>query len=346
MMSLSDNQENMDLQNPVSSASVGAAPADDDGFRAIDVNTLDSFKEEVSLKGPDTQPDFDRFKLLFDPEEIKKEEGGFDALYKITKKVKEELFEPLIPGADVETEPLKGSGAGPNDDLADEEAEAEEGPTAEELGFARGYEEGLAKGLEEGKAQGHAKGYEQGLEEGREEGFKQGEADGFAKGEADGLEKGMAEGLEAGRNEVVKEMESILTPFREALGTVDQLMENLLTRYEDQLVGLVFKIAEKAVMARLDTDDSVIKNTIIDALSYLASPEEITLSVSDEDYEYVEMVKETFFESLSSLTRVTVNTDSMIPKGGCRIESAGATIATDPESKLQAVYEAITQVGK
>jgi flagellar assembly protein FliH len=35
----------------------------------------------------------------------------------------------------------------------------------------------------------------------------------------------------------------------------------------------------------------------------------------------------------------------MIPKGGCRIESAGASIATDPETKLKAVYEAIAQAG-
>jgi flagellar assembly protein FliH len=111
------------------------------------------------------------------------------------------------------------------------------------------------------------------------------------------------------------------------------------------LVELVCQIAGKVVMAKLDADETVIKNTILDALSQLASPEEIVLSVAEEDYEYVEMIKETFFESVRSLTNITVNTDAMIPKGGCRIESAGATIATDPESKLKAVYDAIAQAG-
>lgn len=330
MISLSDQEEHKDVRSSLA----------DDGFKAIDVGSLDSFDNEVSLKRPDTQPDFDRFKLLFDPLEVQKEEGGFEALYKVTKQLKEELFEPLIQGAD---EPgTKKDVSGPLEEVQNEDA-PEDGPTPEEQGFAKGYEQGLAQGLEKGQADGHAKGYKGGLEKGREQGFKQGEPDGFAKGKAEGFEKGLEQGRDAGKQEVVQEMAQVLDPFRQALETADQMLESMLKRYEIQLVALVCQIAEKVVMAKLDSDDAVIKDTILDALSQLASPEEITLSVSEDDYEYVEMIKETFFESVRSLAHITVNTDAMIPKGGCRIESAGATIATDPESKLKAVYDAIAQ---
>nr|WP_320017522.1 FliH/SctL family protein [uncultured Desulfobacter sp.] len=333
-MSLSDQEEHKNQE----------AFLQDDGFKAIDVGSLDNFDEEVSLKRPDTEPDFDRFKLLFDPLEVEREEGGFEAVYKVTKQLKEELFEPLIQGADVNTdEPVtKEDVTGPLEKARDAD-EPEEKPNPEKQGFAAGYEQGMAQGLEKGQAAGHAKGYDEGLEKGREEGFKQGETDGFAKGEAEGFEKGMEEGRDAGKQEIVQEMSQILDPFRQALGTADQMLEDMLTRYETQLVELVCQIAGKVVMAKLDADDTVIKNTILDALSQLASPEQITLSVAEEDYEYVEMIKETFFDSVRSLTNITVNTDAMIPKGGCRIESAGATIATDPESKLKAVYDAIAQ---
>ncbi|WP_020587776.1 FliH/SctL family protein [Desulfobacter curvatus] len=333
-MSLSDQDEHKE----------GSLSSQDDEFKAIDVGALDSFNEEISLKTPDTEPDFDRFKLLFDPLEVQREEGGFEAVYKVTKQLKEELFEPLIQGADVDADSDKKNDPDPMAET-EEEDEPEDGPTPEEQGFAAGYEQGMAQGLEEGEAAGHAKGYEEGLEKGREEGFKQGETDGFAKGEAEGFEKGMAEGRDAGKQEIIQEMPQVLDPFRQALETADQMLENMLARYETQLVELVCQIAGKVVLAKLDSDDAVIKNTILDALSQLASPEEITLNVAAEDYEYVEMVKETFFESVRSLTHITVNTDAMIPKGGCRIESAGATIATDPESKLKAVYDAIAQAG-
>ena len=335
-MSLSNQEEHKNLK----------AFSQDDGFKAIDVGSLDNFDEEVSLKRPDTEPDFDRFKLLFDPLEVEREEGGFEAVYKITKQLKEELFEPLVPGVDVDTdEPVvKKDVSGPLE-KAREADETEEITTPEEQGFAAGYEQGMAQGIEKGQADGHAKGYEEGLEKGREEGFKQGETDGFAKGEAEGFEKGMEEGRDAGKQEIAQEMAQVLDPFRQALGTADQMLEDMLARYETQLVELVCQIAGKVVMAKLDADDTVIKDTVLDALSQLASPEEITLSVAEEDYEYVEMIKEKFFESVRSLTNITVNTDAMIPKGGCRIESAGATIATDPESKLKAVYDAIAQAG-
>jgi len=335
-MSLSDRTDHKGLQS--SSA--------DDGFKAIDVSSLDNFNEEVSLKGPDTQPDFDRFTLLFDPLDIQKEENGFEALYSVTKQLKEELFEPLIQGADVAgDEPgVETDVSGPPGEVQNGDV-PEEDPTPEEQGFAAGYEQGMAQGLEKGHADGHAKGYEEGLEKGREHGFKQGESDGFAKGEAQGVEKGLEQGRDAGKEEIAREMTQVLDPFRQALESADKMLENMLARYETQLVDLVCQIAGKVVLAKLDSDDAVIKNTILDALSQLVSPEEITLSVAEEDYEYVEMVKEAFFESVRSLTHITVNTDAMIPKGGCRIESAGATIATDPESKLKAVYDAIAGAG-
>ena len=335
-MFLSDQEEHND----------GNFLSQDDGFKPIDVGSLDSFDEEVSLKKPDAEPDFNRFKLLFDPLEIQREEGGFEAVYRVTKKLKEELFEPLIQGADVETNTpdIKKKIVGPSEETQSvDEPENETSP--EKQGFAAGYEQGMAQGLEKGLADGHAKGYEEGLAKGREEGFNQGETDGFTKGQVEGFEKGLEQGRDAGKQEIVQEMAQVLDPFRQALETADQMLENMLARYEIQLLELVCQIAGKVVMAKLDSDDTVIKKTILDALSQLASPEEITLSVAEEDYEYVEMIKEAFFESVRSLTHITVNTDAMIPKGGCRIESAGATIATDPETKLKAVYDAIAQAG-
>ena len=333
-MSLSDQDEHKD----------GSFSSQNDEFKAIDVGSLENFDEEVSRS--DAEPDFDRFKLLFDPLEVQREEGGFEAVYKVTKKLKEELFEPLIQGADVDADApdLKKDVSDPLEETQGAD-EPEDGPTPEEQGFASGYEQGMAQGLEKGQAEGHAKGYEEGLEKGREEGFKQGQTDGFAKGEAEGYDKGIEEGHDDGKQEIVQEMAQVLDPFRQALETADQMLENMLARYETQLVELVCQIAGKVVLAKLDSDDAVIKNTILDALSQLASPEEITLSVAEEDYEYVEMIKESFFESIRSLTHITVNTDAMIPKGGCRIESAGATITTDPESKLKAIYDAIAKAG-
>ncbi len=317
----------------------------DDGFKPMDLNTLDNFEAELSRKTPETTPDFDRFKLLFDPSALEEEEVSFDALYSFTKEVKQELFEPLIEGTGTDPESVEDDTPVP---VAGEEEAAVTVPekSPEELGFEQGFQDGLARGLAEGTAKGEAKGLEQGYAKGEAQGIEKGKADGFAKGLDEGREQGISQGREEAQADVLAQVEDILGPLKESLETSDQLLDRLLVRYERQIIELVYKIAEKAVAAKLDTDDEIVGHTIMDAMKSLVAPEEITLNVSTEDYEYVEMVKEIFFESVGSLKHVAVTSDPMIPRGGCRIESAGATISTDPESKLTAVYDAIVEAGR
>jgi flagellar assembly protein FliH len=318
---------------------------ENDDFQPIDVKSLDKFEEELSAKTPETEPDLERFKMLFDPSELEGEEPvSFEALYSFAKQEEEEPFEPLIKGTDEPDIPSPPAG----DVSGAEEVEqvpAEPEKTPEELGFEAGYQKGLAQGLAEGRAEGEAKGFEQGVEKGEAEGFEKGEAKGLETGHAQGLETGLEEGRQAGRAEVEGEAAQILTPLKESLETVEQLLERLVKRYEVQIIELVHKIAQKAVMAKVDTDDEVVKDTILDAVKSLVAPEEIELNVSTEDYEYVEMIKDEFFESVRSLKHVAVSSDPMISKGGCRIESSTATISTDPETKLAAVYDAIVKAG-
>ena len=98
-------------------------------------------------------------------------------------------------------------------------------------------------------------------------------------------------------------------------------------------------------MASLAMDDQIVRHTILDALKSLVAPEEIILNVSSEDYEYIEMIKDDFFEAISSLKRVAVTADPLINRGGCKIETATASISTNPESKLLAIYDAIKNAG-
>ena len=332
-MSLSDNGNSNGSKS-------GAGSASED-FKPIDINTLDNFEEEKSQKTDETAPDFDRFKMLFDPSELEEEEVSFEELYSFKEEVIEEPFEPLIEGTGTDGDALAQEAA--PQDAQEEPEEIVPEITPEELGFEQGFEKGLEQGRITGEAEGEVKGLEQGLAKGEAEGFKKGETEGFAKGEAEGLEQGLKQGREKAEAEVRDQVALILDPLKESLQTADNLLDRLVKRYEGQILDLVVQIAEKAVGAKLDVDDEVVKHTILDALQHLVAPEEITLNVSSEDYEYVEMVKDEFFESVRSLKHVAVTSDPMIPKGGCRIETAAATISTDPEAKLAAIYDAIAR---
>ncbi|MDD9303602.1 MAG: flagellar biosynthesis/type III secretory pathway protein [Desulfobacter sp.] len=332
-MSLSD----IDKPNPDD-------PQDTEDFKPIDLGSLESFEQELSQKTEDQEPDFNRFKMLFDPSELEEEDVFFEALYSFSKEItQEDVFEPLIEGTGGEQDLPESKGLEEQDTPAEEEVPQ---ASAEELGFEQGFAKGLIQGRASGEAEGKKEGYEKGFAKGEAEGVQKGEADGFARGEAQGIEAGEAIGRQKAQAEVAGQMAEILDPFKKSLETADQLLDKLLKRYEGQIVELVYKIAQKAVLAKLELDEQVVKHTIMDALKSLVAPEQISLSVSTDDYEYVQMVKDEFFESVRTLKHVSVSSDSMIPRGGCRIESAAATISTDPESKLKALYDAIVEAGR
>ncbi len=311
-------------------------------FLPIDIASLDSFDDELSHKTDEVKPDLERFKMLFDPSELKDEGSiAFEALYCFDKNIKKAPFEPLIEGTgkDRGYPGEGGSLENPDTEVAVQE-EAPEilmGKKAFEQGYAKGFGQGLAQGEEKGIAQGFEKGHEQGASEG----FKKGEPEGFTKGESDGFDKGFLEGRTKAESQTQKETSEILDPLKDALETADHLLEDLVEKYEDQILSLIFKISEKVVLVSLEKDDEIVRHTILDALKSLVAPEEIVLNVASEDYEYIEMVKDDFFEAVGSLKRVAVKSDPLIKRGGCKIETATASISTDPASKLLAIHDAI-----
>ena len=310
-------------------------------FLPINIGNLDSFDDELSNKAEGAKPDLERFKMLFDPSDLQEDSPiPFEALYSVDKEGKIDPFEPLIKGT------AKGRGRPgenlpePADSQEDLEA-AEPEISIEEQAFEQGYAKGFDQGVAEGVEKGIAKGYDQGHAKGEPAGFEKGEAEGFAKGETEGFEKGDAEGREKAQAQVQTEAVEILDPLKASLVTADELLDRLIEKYETQILSLIFKISEKAVMASVETNDEIVRHTILDALTSLVAPEEIILNVSSEDYEYIEMIKDDFFEAVGSLKRVAVKSDPLINKGGCKIESATATISTDPELKLIAIHDAI-----
>ncbi|MCP3901757.1 MAG: flagellar biosynthesis/type III secretory pathway protein, partial [Desulfobacteraceae bacterium] len=112
-------------------------------------------------------------------------------------------------------------------------------------------------------------------------------------------------------------------------------------RYEEKIISLICSIAEKVVLARVEIDDEIVKETVMDALLALPEPEDIILSVSTEDYEYIEMVKEELFDFIKTLKSVSVISDTSVKRGGCRIETKEGSIEADIEEKLEKVFSSI-----
>jgi len=261
----------------------------------LDVSSLQSFDKELSNKTETTEPNFNLFKALYEDPELK-EKNKFIRLYGVDKE------------ADVETmgrgEAFKLLYGGLDGDADDPAASSGSDKSAAGAASKNGFDEG----------------FQQGSTQGYEEGFEQGRAEGFAQGKELGEKQGYDEGFETGKKEAEQRCDSSAAEIIGSLETVLLKAENtwqeLVRQYENEILSLICKIAEKVVFATIELDKDVVRKTVLQALETLPEPVEITLNVAAEDYDYIEMIKEDFFEKINTLTSVSVISSSAVSRGG------------------------------
>jgi len=335
------------------------------GFSPLDISSLENVDTDRMMEDEKRSPDFDRFKLLYDePSALDgKGEGTFKRLYEFESEeaLQNKEFTPLDYGVARRSDSGSVDGIGTDQDLSSSsedagggskkdaggrsaDSSAHSGTSADDQDRRKKESSTDRDRTKDAADKGFNQGFEQGKKQGYDQGFEQGKTDGFEQG----FEKGRFEGFEKGETEAGKEMEQ---KSEEKIETLEGMLEKLDTCYQDmvyaneeKILSLVQRITEKVVFAKVEVDQTVVKNTILDALGKLAAPEEIVLMVSGSDYEYIEMVKEDFFEAVKSLKSVAVKSDPSIKPGGCRIESAKGAIETDPEEKLRKIFDSIKEV--
>lgn len=287
--------------------------SDDDDWIPLDISQLADYSEEKYHKTDKTQPNFELFKALYEAPALT-EEDQFRLLYDPKGKDSRK-------GGSGKNRDAKGpapSGQG----FIEEQAPAEtDGISAEDQAVARGFDEGLKKGREEGLVIGMA--------EGKDAGY----AEGYARGLAEAKEQG-----DAKAKEIIGSLETILSDLEGAWTTA-------VRQNEADILDLICRIAQRVVYAKVDLDEEIVRDAVLNALAVMPEPREIVLNVSPEDYEYIELIKEEFFETVKTLSSISVVASASVSRGGCIIETATATVRADLEDRLQAVYASLLEAG-
>ncbi|MCK5541239.1 MAG: hypothetical protein KAI40_00995 [Desulfobacterales bacterium] len=325
-----------------------------DGFVQIDLSALETLDEEKISRDKSTDSDWDKFKVIY--EELKseqKEEDLFKGLFDLGKDEKKEekpVFEQFgkdpsekSNAEDGETESIgKKEVKKPGNESVDDDELTKEGFEHTKDGAELDSKDVNAEAVPDlTPEQGYEQAFENGKKDGYEKGFEQGEKEGQIKGS----ETGYSEGYAKGENEASKDIEVKITEkievFKEMMLKLDNTYLELAARYEEKIISLICAISEKVILAKVEINDEIVKETVLDALKTLPEPEDIILSVSNEDYEYIEMVKEDLFEFIKTLKSVSVKSDTSVKRGGCRIETKQGYIEADIEAKLEKVFSSI-----
>jgi flagellar assembly protein FliH len=165
------------------------------------------------------------------------------------------------------------------------------------------------------------------LEAIREEAY----AEAYAKGEIDGYQAGL-------------EKAGVKTDHLAAiLNDVEGMWNRMVNQYEANIVDLICRVTEKVVYGQVAVDKGIITRVIMGAFQKIADPVSATITVNPEDYEYIEAVKEDFFETIKGLKQVSLVSDPLVSIGGCRIETPSGEVETGLEERLEAVKQCLIE---
>ncbi len=303
----------------------------DDDWLPLTFNELDikkeSYKKDFSVFLYDQERQDDQFKDFFSREE--KEEPD-------EKKMGSELEQEKKRTVQDEKEILLKQEEQRKQKeifLKNEERRKEEENVNQKL--KEGYDNGFIRGKKEG--------FEQGKEEGYKEGFDKGKEEGFFKGKEEGLDKGLFEGEEKGYEEGQKKAADIVKQISNVLSKLETHWQDMVSVNENKILDLIFKVVEKIIYTKLETDNEIIKKTIIDVFKAVpeSSANKVNVSISPEDYKYIELIKEDFFKEIDKNKTISFNPNPSLNRGDCRIETKSGTIDTTVEERIELVKDSL-----
>ncbi len=219
-----------------------------------------------------------------------------------------------------------------------------------EKGVEQGFKQGQKESFKQGFQKGEAKGFEQGFEHGEDKGINQGINQGINEGRESGEVKGYKQGFKKGEKEAIDngnaKILKIIASFEDILLKTNNIWHELIKKHEVNIISLVCQIAEKIVLAKVEIDDTLVRESVMHALKCLPDPEKISINVSTKDYEYIKTIKQEFFKNIKSLKGIRIVRNFSINPGGCKIETSKANVSTDIQSRLNAVFSSIIKTGK
>jgi len=290
------------------------------------MSSSDEKKSEEAWK-PMNLGSLDCFEDISSP---KREESDFSALFTNEGKKKKKQMDSFVPfisndgdsaQATEMTEELHEENASDNESVHFEESHSP-GISEEELNAIR-----VAA-----RKEGYDQGYADGLAKGEKDGFGKGETDGFAKGEPAGHEEGL--------KKAAIQAESLGS----MLSDMNSAYSDLLRKNETFIISLICRAVEKIVYGLLAIDHLVVKRAVMEAFSLIPEPEEVTVRINTEDYEFIENVKDDFFREASTLKQVTVIADPGVKKGGCQIECSSGEVDMNLEKRLESIKKKIIEL--
>jgi flagellar assembly protein FliH len=166
------------------------------------------------------------------------------------------------------------------------------------------------------------------------------ERDAFAKGYAQGERAGSeaaAVGERAGSEAAAVQGEAMLRRLMQTLEEVTDLRARMIRDTEHQMVRLALVIARRVIHREVSVDRELVLALVRVAMDRIGDGTAVTIRLNTDDYAAIMAIRPSPWPD----GHVTVEADTRVPRGGCRIESDLGTVDAGVDAQLQEITRAL-----
>jgi flagellar assembly protein FliH len=153
-------------------------------------------------------------------------------------------------------------------------------------------------------------------------------------------EKGFNDGYQQGANETQAQYEEFIIQKNEEFYSILKEFESKIEEYENSFSEIVIKIAgriaQKILKREIETE-SIVKETIGDALSQVIAAQNIVIKINPDDLTLIETEGDLTHDS--RFNKIRFEPDKSIEKGGCIIETEIGNVDARINSQLEEILK-------
>ncbi len=152
---------------------------------------------------------------------------------------------------------------------------------------------------------------------------------------------GYEDGAKAGFDSGMDKAEKLLRRLEGLIFGLEKTRAELYGKLEQEILDLVFRIAEKVIHAEIRSEDSTRTSILEAGLRKLKDSEKVLIRVAPADLVAIEEALPVLKEQNGMVGKVTLQEDPEVLEGGCVLESDQCEVDGRIEVTLQAIEEAL-----
>lgn len=155
------------------------------------------------------------------------------------------------------------------------------------------------------------------------------------------LEEGKQQGVEEARRQMAEQLRQTSDGCNAMMAAALQEARQVVVEAEHQIIELVLAISRKIIGDAMDARSDVIVSVVKSALERVRDQSQINIHVSLNDYEHILQARRELQGIVGAEQKLTVTADSVLPQGGCLIETSFGTVEAGVDTQLESIRKAL-----